>query len=64
MSVMTAVVIALAGLTAVTLITGVGSMIHGGPFDERHSEQFMFARIGTQGLTLLLMAIAFILANG
>jgi len=64
MSVLTAIVIALAGLTAITLITGVGSMIHGGPFDENHSEHLMFARIGTQGLTLLLMAIAFVLANG
>jgi|GEM_PF-1576689 len=64
MSVLTATVIALAGVTACVLLTGLWSMVHGGRFDEQHRDQLMFARIGTQGLTLLLMAVAFLVANG
>jgi len=50
-------------LTAVILIIGVGSMGHGGEFDEKHSEQLMFARVGMQAITLLLLLVALYLAN-
>lgn len=44
--------------TVVALGTGIMSMAHGGQFDDEHSEQFMFARIGLQGLTFILLLIA------
>jgi hypothetical protein len=42
---------------------GIWSMAHGGEFDEKHSEQLMFARIGMQGITLLLLFTAIFFAN-
>ena len=44
--------------TMVALGTGIWSMAHGGKYDEEHSEQLMYARIGLQGLTLVLLMIA------
>lgn len=43
--------------------TGIWSMAHGGEFDRRHSTQFMIARVAMQGVTLLLLAVAFYLAS-
>ena len=40
--------------TVVALAGGVTSMVRGGEFDRRHSTQLMFARVGFQGLTLVL----------
>jgi len=37
-------------------------MAHGGGFDRRHSLQIMFARVGLQGITLLLLLAALWLA--
>lgn len=47
--------------TVVVLFTGIGSMAEGGEFDDRHSHQLMFARVGFQALTLLLVIIALVL---
>jgi len=33
-------------------------MAHGGEFGRRHSHQLMFARVGLQAITLLLLLIA------
>lgn len=44
--------------TMVALGSGIWSMAHGGKFDAEHSEHLMYARIGLQGLTLLLLLIA------
>ncbi len=38
-------------------------MAQGGDFDEKHSEQLMFARVGMQAITLLLLFIALYIAN-
>jgi len=38
-------------------------MAQGGEFDKRHGSQLMFARVGMQGITLLLLFIALFLAN-
>jgi hypothetical protein len=43
--------------------TGVWSMAHGGEFDRKHSTQLMFARVGMQGLTVLLLLFAVYLAS-
>lgn len=50
-------------MTVAILIMGVGSMAHGGEHDEKHSTQLMFARVTMQGITILLLFIAFYLAN-
>jgi hypothetical protein len=55
------IVLALIG-TVGALITGVASMAHGGDFDQRHSHQFMAARVGFQGIALLMLLIALVLA--
>lgn len=44
--------------TMAALGTGIWSMVHGGKYDEEHSEQLMYARIGLQGLTLVLLMLA------
>jgi uncharacterized membrane protein len=48
--------------TAVMLVSGIVSMAHGGKFDQHHSHQLMFARVGVQGITLVLVLIALLLA--
>ena len=44
--------------TVATLFVGVGSMAEGGEFDDRHSHQLMFARVGLQAFTALLVTLA------
>jgi len=48
--------------TAAALIGGIVSMAHGGEYDKRHSAQFMFARVGFQGLALVLLIVALLVA--
>lgn len=45
------------------LFVGIFSMGHGGEFDQKHSTQLMFARVGTQGITILLLLAALFVAN-
>jgi hypothetical protein len=63
MDLLTLVIVACLVLTAIILFIGVGSMAQGGEFDEKHSEQLMFARVGMQAITLLLLLVALYLAN-
>jgi hypothetical protein len=49
-------------LTIGVMGTGIWSMGHGGEFDRKHSTQLMIARVGMQGVTLLLLLAAFFLA--
>ena len=49
--------------TVLVLIAGIGSMAEGGEFDDRHSHQFMFARVGFQALTIALVLIALLLVK-
>lgn len=62
MSIMTALVIVALVATVAALVSGIVSMAHGGGFDQRHSHQIMFARVGLQGITLVALLIAFWLA--
>lgn len=48
--------------TVAALAGGIVSMAHGGEYDRRHSYQFMFARVGFQGLALVLLVIALLVA--
>lgn len=63
MSILSVVIVVAMLLTIIVLGAGIWSMAHGGEFDEKHSEQFMFARIGLQAVTLMLLFIAIYLAN-
>ena len=63
MDILTLVIIACLILTISVLIIGICSMAQGGDFDEKHSEQLMFARVGMQAITLLLLFIALYIAN-
>jgi len=47
--------------TVATLVWGVGSMAHGGAYDDEHSEQLMSVRIWVQGIAfaLILLAVAY-----
>lgn len=58
MTVLTTVIVLAMLATAGALFWGIGSMVHGGEFDQRHSHQIMFVRVGLQGITLLLLLIA------
>ena len=57
MTALTAVIVIGLVATAGALLSGIVSMAHGGDFDQRHSHQFMFARLGLQGITLLLIVL-------
>ena len=63
MTLLTMIIIAAMVMTVAVLFMGLGSMLHGGEFDERHSSQFMFARVLMQAATLLLLVVAFFLAS-
>ena len=63
MNLLTITIILAMVLTIGVLVIGVGSMAHGGEFDEKHSEQFMYARVIMQAVTLLLLFFAIYLAN-
>ena len=63
MDILTLVIVACLILTIVILVIGVASMAQGGEFDEKHSEQLMFARVGMQAITLVLLFVALYLAN-
>jgi len=65
MNILTVFIIVALLATIVTLGIGLSSMAHGGEYDKEHSEQFMFARVGMQGITVILLiaaaAIAYLL---
>ena len=57
------VVVILALLSVIgVLVTGVGSMAHGGEFDRKHSNQLMGMRVGLQILAVALILTALYLA--
>ena len=63
MNILTVVIMVALLLTIAVLGTGIWSMVHGGEFDEKHSTELMFARVGMQGVTLLLLFLAIFLAS-
>jgi hypothetical protein len=46
--------------TVVSIVMGVGSMAKGGKYDDKHSGQFMNARIIFQAMAAMLLVIALI----
>jgi preprotein translocase subunit SecG len=63
MTLLTVCIIAALVMTVVVLLMGLGSMVHGGEFDEKHGTELMLARVALQGITFLLLVAAFFLAN-
>jgi hypothetical protein len=63
MDILTIVIVACLIMTAVILVMGVSSMAQGGEYDEKHSEQLMFARVGMQAITLVLLFVALYINN-
>ena len=63
MNLLTIVILLAMVATVAMLVMGIGSMAHGGEYDEKHETQFMFARVGLQGATFLLLLLALFLAN-
>lgn len=63
MTLLTIVIITALVLTVAVLLMGLGSMVHGGEFDQKHGTELMLARVALQGITFLLLVAAFFLAN-
>lgn len=63
MNTLTIVILIALFLTIAVLVMGIGSMGVGGDFDEKHSTQLMYARVGMQAVTLLLLFFAVYLAH-
>ena len=63
MNILTIVIILALLITIGVMGTGIWSMAHGGEFDRKHSTQLMFARIGMQGVTVLLLLFSVYLAS-
>lgn len=45
-------------VTVLALVTGIIAMGKGGEFDQKHTTQLMFLRVGAQGIVILLLLIA------
>lgn len=63
MSILNMVIVAALMITVAVIGTGIWSMAHGGEFDEKHSTQLMIARVGMQGITVLLLLFAVYLSS-
>ena len=62
MSLLTLTVVLALIATIVTLAWGIGSMAVGGTYDEKHSEQLMFTRIGIQTFAFVMLLVAVFLS--
>ena len=58
MSLLTIIIVLALIATIITLMWGLGSMSQGGKYDEAHSEQLMFTRIGIQAFAVVMLLIA------
>jgi len=62
MTTLTAIILLALFATVITLGWGIVSMVHGGSYDRKHSVQIMGIRVGLQGLTIVLLLIAALVA--
>lgn len=62
MTLLTVVILLAVVATVGALAGGIASMAHGGEYDRRHGGRFMAARVGLQGLALVLALIALLVA--
>ncbi len=64
MNILTFFIILAMVITIGALFWGVGSMAHGGSYDDEHSEKLMFARVGLQAVAFTLIVLALALSVG
>lgn len=62
MTILTTLIVLALIATVISLGWGVGSMAHGGEYDAKHSTQLMSARVGFQGLAIVLLLIALLVS--
>jgi len=62
MTLLTGILILVLIATIAVLVMGIGSMMHGSDFDQRHSNQLMFTRVGLHAIIVLLIAVAVFLS--
>jgi hypothetical protein len=62
MTVLTIVIVIALLAMAGPLLWGIASMARGSEFDQHHSHQLLFARVGLQGVILLFLLIALFIA--
>lgn len=63
MSILSMVIVVALLMTVAVIGTGIWSMAHGGEFDQKHSTQLMVARVGMQGITVILLLLAVFLSS-
>ena len=63
MNILNMVIVVALLMTVAVIGTGIWSMAHGGEFDKKHSSQLMAARVGMQGITVLLLLFAVYLSS-
>jgi len=63
MNILSMVIVVALLMTVAVIGTGIWSMAHGGEFDQKHSSQLMIARVGMQGITVLLLLFAVFLSS-
>jgi len=63
MNILNMVIVAALLITVAVIGTGIWSMAHGGEFDRKHSTELMVARVGMQGVTVLLLLLAVYLSS-
>jgi hypothetical protein len=63
MSLLTLMIILALLATIVALGAGLVSMLRGGEYDRQHGTQLMAARVGFQGVAVLLLLVALLAAN-
>lgn len=62
MTALTIVIVLALIATTFTLGWGLFSMSEGGKYDEQHSEQLMFTRVGIQAFAFVMLLVAVYLA--
>ena len=63
MELLTLMIIGALLATIAALGAGVVGMVRGGDYNSEHATQLMASRVGFQGLALVLMLLALLLAN-
>ena len=58
MNIMTFFIVLAAACVLASLVMGIAAMVSHGDVAHRSSDQWMFARVGFQGLTLALLLLA------
>lgn len=63
MDLLTVLILLAACASLGALAIGIVSMVRGGEYDQQHSTQLMFSRVGFQGIALALLLFALLVMN-